>query len=202
MATKRRKVITPPFRLSFPSIFQVAKQMEDAKSKPKYEVTGIWDPSKFTDDDKKRFKDMEAILDEASMEKFKRPVAKLPTNYRKAFRDGAEKEHLGGYGDGKVFAKMSTMVRPGAVLRDKVTVVTEVATTAQGNMTGEDIFYPGCWCRATVTAYAYDNKSKGVSFGLSNIIFWADGDRFDSRTDAADDFGELPESAGNDDDLM
>ena len=55
-----------------------------------------------------------------------------------------------------------------------------------------EAFYPGCYARASVTAYAYDNVSKGVAFGLSNLMFVKDGERLDSRTDPTEDFGEAP----------
>jgi hypothetical protein len=43
---------------------------------------------------------------------------------------------------------------------------------------------------ATLTAYAYDTAGNiGVAFGLQNLQFVRDGEeRFDGRTNAADDF--------------
>jgi hypothetical protein len=183
---KRSKTLTPIFRVSFPSVFSPAKPMKnadgsvDGDKKPKYEVTMIFDPSAFSPEDKKRFSAMRALVDEVAIENFKKKLQDLP-NSRKPFRDGAEKEHLEGYGAGKIFAKASSFSRPGVVASDGKTPIEDV-----------EAFYAGCFARATVTAYHYSVKgNKGVSFGLSNVMFVKDGDRFDSRTDPAEDFGEV-----------
>ncbi len=191
MAKARMKVMTPVFRVSFPSVFSTAKLMKDADAGtvPKYEVTMVFEPKKFTPEDKAKIAAMKAILDEASMEKFKRTVDKLPANFNKAFRDGAEKEHLAGFGPGTVFAKASSRIKPGVVSSDGKTAIVDDPAA----------FYPGCYARATVTAYAYDNRSKGVAFGLSNLQFVRDGERLDSQTDAAADFGESAEPSESDD---
>lgn len=180
----RLKVVTPVFRVSFPAVFETAKPMagdDGVGKKPKYEVTMVFDPSRFDDGEKKRFKEMEALLDHVAMEKFKKTVAKFPANFKKAFHDGAEKEHLAGFGAGLVYAKASSFAKPGVVAADRVTPIED-----------REAFYPGCYARASVTAYAYDNVSKGVAFGLSNLMFVKDGERLDSRTDPTEDFGEAP----------
>ncbi len=175
--TDVKKVVTPVFRLSFPALFE-AKSMDDGKAK--FSCAAVWHPKKFSDGDKKRWKAVMAILDDASMERFKKHWKDLPANFKRGVRDGADKEDLEGYGAGTRFANLSSMMRPGVIDKDKNPIGPE-----HGN--AEEI-YPGCWCRATVTAYAYDNKGKGVSLGLQNIQKVSDGERLDSRTDAAEDF--------------
>jgi hypothetical protein len=123
--------------------------------------------------------------DEVSLERHKKKMSDLPGNFKRAIRDGAEKEDLEGYGPGKVFANISSKMRPGLIDRDGTPI------------TNADDFYPGCFARATVTAYAYDmNGGKGVALGLQNLQKVRDGERLDSRTDAAADF----ENDGLDDD--
>jgi len=39
-----------------------------------------------------------------------------------------------------------------------------------------------------VRAFAYENKSKGIAFGLQNIQKLGDGEPFSGRVKAADDF--------------
>src|SRR5439155_1122526 len=135
--------------------------------------------------DKKRFQAMRALVDEVAVETFKKPLKDVP-GARKPFCDGAEKEHLEGYGAGKIFAKASSFSRPGVVASDGRTPIDD-----------EEAFYAGCYARATVTAYHYDNTgNRGISFGLSNVMFVKDGDRFDSRTDPAEDFGEVAVEGG------
>lgn len=207
MATKlnkpqRRKVITPIFRLTFPALFERERPMENQTSKPKYALTAVFEPSKFDAADKKRWADLQAILDEESMAAFKRPMAKLPDNFKKPIRDGAEKEHLDGFGEGTKFAKMSSHRPPGVVLSDGQTPVTFIPGDQSSIDAANDIMYSGCYCRASVTAYAFDNIAKGVALGLHNVMFVRDGDRLDGRSNPTEDFGEVAVPAGDDDDMM
>lgn len=169
-----KKVQTPIFRASFPQVFE-AKAMQEGQT-PKFSVCAVFEPGKFTPAEKAKWDAMMALADEVSMEKFKKPVDKLPGNFKKPVRDGEEKEDLEGFGPGKKFCNFSSRMRPGIVDRDRTPI------------TNPDEFYPGVYARATITAYAYDNQGKGVAFGLQNLQKVKDGDRLDSRTDAADDF--------------
>ena len=170
-----KKVSTPIFRVSFPSVFEASSYEGGA---PKFSVCAVFTPASFTARDKELWKAMEALADEVSMERFKKKLAQLPNNFKKPFRDGAEKEDLEGFGAGKVFCNFSSKMRPGIIGINR-----ELITNA-------DDFYPGCYARATITAYAYDNVGKGVAFGLQNLQKLKDGDRLDSRTDANDDFDD------------
>ena len=65
-------------------------------------------------------------------------------------------------------------------------------------------FYSGCYARALVHPYAYDNVSQGVLFTLDAIQFMKDGDELGGLTEKAamDAFAEAPippEFAGDDD---
>jgi hypothetical protein len=177
--TDVKKVVTPVFRISFPALFE-AKAMEG--SKPKYGCAAVFTPSKFSKSDKKRWKTVMALLDDASKAKFKKAWKDLPANIKRGMRDGAEKADLEGYGEGTRFANITSQMRPGVIDADK-----EPISPEHGNA---EKIYPGCYCRATVTAYSYDNKGKGVALGLQNIQKVADGERLDSRTDAAEDFDD------------
>lgn len=172
------RYVTPVFRGSFPSLF-VATAM-DEKAKKKFGITAVWTPAKFTVSDKKRWKAIMAALDAECMAKFRKHWKDLPANFKTGVRDGAEKADLEGFGDGTLFANLGTMMRPGVIDAEKNRIGPE-----QGN---EDDIYPGCYCRATVTVYSFDNVSKGVALGLMNVQKVADGERLDSRTDAEEDF--------------
>ena len=172
------RYVTPVFRLSFPNLFEPSAM--DADSKPKYGLTAVWTPSKFTESDKKRWKAMMAALDAESKSAFKKAWKDLPANVKTGVRDGAEKANLEGFGEGTKFANITTKMRPGVIDAGKSKIGPE-----EGNA---DDIYPGCYCRATVTVYSYDNKGKGVALGLMNVQKVADGERLDSRTDAAEDF--------------
>lgn len=167
------KLLTPVFRVSFPSVFE-ASSYEGGT--PKFSVCAVWEPSKFTAKDKVLWKAMQDLADQVSVDKFKKKLAQLPANFKKPFRDGDEKADLVGFGEGKVFANLSSKMRPGLIFLDRTPI-----------LDAED-FYPGCYARATITAYAYDNVGKGIAFGLQNLQKIKDGERLDSRTNAEDDF--------------
>lgn len=173
---ERLKVVTPPFRVSFPAVFEPSSYQG---GDPKYSVVGLFYPDKFTDADKKAWASMQAIADAASKDKFKKAVKDLPANFKKPIRSGAEKERLEGYNvPGCMFATFSSKQRPGIVDRNKQPILTE-----------ED-FYPGCWARATITAYPYDNVGKGVAFGLHNLQKLGDDENFTGRVAAEEDFDD------------
>ena len=52
--------------------------------------------------------------------------------------------------------------------------------------------YSGCWAYVSVTSFAYDNESKGVSFFLNNIMKAKDGEPFGSGASSPDeDFADV-----------
>lgn len=170
-----KQVLTPVFRVSFPAVFE-AKSFDNGPAK--FSVSAVWDPTLFTAKEKKLWDAMVGLCDEVSLERFKKKMDDLPGNFKKAIRDGAEKADLAGYGEGKLFANLSSKMKPGIV------------DLTGAPITNPDEFYPGCYARAFVTAYSYDNKGKGVAMGLQNLQFIKDGERLDARTDAGAAFAE------------
>lgn len=168
-----KKLMSPVFRGSFLNVFEAAAFDGGA---PKFDITAIFDPAKFSTNDKARWAAMIALADDVSMAAFKKKVKELPANFKRPFRDGAEKADLDGFEAGKPFCRLSSKMKPGIV------------DLAGVNITDPSEIYPGAYYRATVTAYAYDNKGKGVAFGLNNLQKVADGERLDARTDASQDF--------------
>ena len=55
-------------------------------------------------------------------------------------------------------------------------------------------FYSGCYARAAIVAYAYDNVSKGVAFGLQNLLKIRDGEPLTNRASAESDFAGIIDS--------
>lgn len=180
-------IITPPFRVSFVTQGRVHTLVAPAgyqDGPEKYGLTALW----LTEDVKGRYKAAwEALvgaLDDKAREFFDTPLAKLPANIRRGIRNGNEKAHLTGYGDGVLFASLSTDRKP------------QVVDLRKNLMTDDQIramVYPGCWCRASVTAFAYDNIGKGVALGLNNVQWLGRGERLDSVTDAKTDFSDDPD---------
>lgn len=65
----------------------------------------------------------------------------------------------------------------------------------------QEAFYPGCWVRASVKAFAYKRDGNaGVAFALNNIQKLGEGERLDSRLAAEDEFGlvQLADGAATD----
>lgn len=173
-----KKVVTPPFRVTFPSLFE--KRGFDGPDDPnaKYSVCAVFDPESFGPEESRAWKRLLAIADAAAVEAFKKPLKQLGDGYKKPLRDGADKEHLEGFGPGLVFCNLTTYQRPGVVGRD-----------LQPILDPEEI-YPGCYARATVTAYSYNNVGKGVAFGLHNVQKLGEGENLAGRTDPTEDFGD------------
>lgn len=167
------KVMSPIFRGAFLEVFEPASYDGGA---PKCSITAIFDPARFSPRDKARWDAMMALADETSMRAFKKKIADLPPNFKKPVRDGSEKSDLAGFEAGKPFVRLSSKMRPGIV-------------DLNGNTISDPSeIYAGAYYRASVTAYSYDNKGKGVAFGLNNIQKIMDGDRLDVRSDAGNDF--------------
>ena len=170
-------VMTPEFRVSFPAVFKPKRQKGDATSEPKYGLTMLF--PKGADLSK-----LKRAAEEAVKEKW---GDKPPKNLRSPFRDQGEKEYEG-YEEGAVFVSASSKQKPGLVDRQRQDIIDETE------------FYPGCYARATLRAFAYDNNgNKGVAFGLNNVQKLRDGDPLGGRTRAKDDFADdLPPDEGAD----
>lgn len=185
-----KKLVTPVFRASFPNLFEAKAMPGQAGAVPKFSVSAVFDPSTFNEKDKARWNAILAEIDAKCVEKFKKKAKDLPANYKQAIRDGSEKAELEGYGEGKKFSNLTTKMRPGVVDANGV------------DMAADDI-YPGCYMRATVSAYAYDqNGGRGVALGLQNVRFVRDGERLDARTDAATDFADVDDDRDEGDEAL
>lgn len=182
---KRPSLKTPIGRLCFPAIFEKEKQMEGATTPPKYAATIVFDKAylKANKDEMARYTAIREAADKSCREKFKKTVrdaaAAIP-RFWNPFRDGSEKAHLDGYGDGTLFFKASSRNRPGAVGSDAKTPIDDEAA-----------LYAGCYVRLSISPYAFDNKMKGIGIGLNNVMFVRDGERLAGGMDPAEDFGEF-----------
>lgn len=54
-------------------------------------------------------------------------------------------------------------------------------------------FYSGCYGRASISFYAYNNKSRGVACGLSNIQKLYEGPKLGASTTCEQDFDVVPD---------
>lgn len=188
---KKKPTFTPVFRVSFPHVFTPQQPGADAApgTKPKYGVMAVFNPKEFSPEDAARWKEISKLANDASMKKFGEPLSALPPNYKRPFRRGDEKREYGFTAD-QIFISLTSLVKPGIVASDGITKITD----AEG-------FYPGCYARATVGAFAYKKGGgMGVAIGLNNLMFVKDGPRLDNRVAAEEEFEDFadPNAAAED----
>jgi hypothetical protein len=173
--TKKAKLITPTFRVSFPAVFTPRRANEqDANAVAKYSVQMIFD--KTTD-----LTELNNAVRAAEVEKWGADKAKWPKKLTMPFRDGSEKDY-DGYGPDVIFISASSKMKPGLV-DENIQPIIEPSE-----------FYGGCYARATVNAFAWEFMGKaGVSFGLRNIQKVKDGDPFGGGSKAENDFDAIPQ---------
>lgn len=183
----RAKLITPVGRLTFPAIFAKGRPIDPMKE-PKYEATIVFDVDaiKKNPQELQRYNAIKAEADRVCKEKFGKDVKacadSLGQGFWNPFRNGTEKEHLDGYGAGKIFFKTSSKRKPGVV------------TAALAPVDDPEAVYSGCYVRLNVTPFAFaNNGKKGVSIMLNSVMFQKDGERLDGGSNAEEDFGEVAE---------
>ena len=183
-------VMTPQFRVSYPSVFKAKKN--ELNGKDEYGLVALF--PKGTD-----LSMLQQAVEKAISDKWGPDKSKHPTNIRKPFRDQGERAKNiegkrilpSGYEDGGVFITLKSAQRPGVVDQSVQPIIDETQ------------FYAGCFARATVRVYAYDAKgNRGVAFGLCNIQKMGDGETLTGATKAEDDFMPIGQSANSANDLF
>ncbi len=177
---KTTGVMTPEFRVSFPNLFKAKKN--DLSGEDEYSVQALF--SKDAD-----LKVLKMAAEAAIAKKWGDDKKKWPTNLRSPFRlqderakvnDEGKKVLPPGYEEGAVYLNLKSKQRPGVVDKNVQPIIDETE------------FYPGCYARATISAYAYDAKgNKGVAFGLGNIQKTRDGEPLGGRMKAEDEFAPI-----------
>ena len=170
-------IVTPEFRASFVYVFRPGKP--DDHGKQKYAVTMLFPANA-------DLSAMKKAAQAALIAKWGPDSTKWPANLRSPFRDQGEKQ-FEGYVKGCKFVTASSDRRPGIVDQNVQPIL------------DESKIYSGCWCRASVRAFAYEAKgNRGVSFGLQNIQLIRDDEPLAGRSKPEDDFQpvEVPAGAG------
>lgn len=168
-------VVSPFFRVSFPNVLKPKRN--DLNGQDEYSLVALFPYKKGS----KEMKEMEAAVEIAIKEKW---GDKRPSNLRSPFRDQAERAKDGklpdGHVEGHVFVNMKNKQKPGLVNQENQDII------------DSSEFYSGCYARAQVRAFAYDNKgNRGVSFSLQNIQKVKDGDPLSGRMKAQDAFAPV-----------
>lgn len=188
MTETSTRVVTPEATLSFPHLFEPSAI--DENSEPKYSASFLFDAD--TD-----ISALKKVANDAGKAKWGDKYIEMAKTgqIRSPFRTDGESK---GYPEGTVFVGARSKKKPGIVLPWN-----DPTTGKPAQLTDEELVYPGCKVRASLTAFAYDRAgNKGVSFALNNVQWLADGERLDSSVAATDDFDaveEAPKPASIDD---
>lgn len=172
-------VVTPEFRISYPNLFTPKKNKLNGKDE--YSCTALF--KKGADLSK-----LKAAAKLATEEKWGKDPKKWPANLRSPFRDQAEKAKEvdgnrvlpDGHEEGAIFMNFKALKAPG-VVDSKVQDILD-----------ESEIYAGCYVRASVNVFAYDQLgNRGISFGLQNIQKLRDGEPLGTRSRPQDAFSPV-----------
>jgi len=132
--------------------------------------------------DKAQIAQIEEAIEEAkNYGKTAKWGGKIPRNLKIAFQDGDDTD-LDKYpeNEGHFLLNCRSKKKVGLVDIDR-----------QPILDASEV-YSGCWAYLSVTSFAYDNESKGVSFFLNNIMKARDDESFGGGASSPDeDFAEI-----------
>lgn len=171
------RVITPKFRVSFPSVF---KPTSFNNQPAKFSVQMLFDKKV----------DLSPLKKAAAAAVKAKYGDKPPKGLHSPFKDGNEKE-LEGY-ENTIVVTASSKFKPGLIDANKNEIL------------AESDFYPGCYARAEIKATVYEVKGengavlkKGVSFQLNNIQKLGEGENLGGRKSAEDVFDSVSDGSSD-----
>lgn len=195
MANKQDLLIVGPFRLAFPAV--VKPEVFGDNGTPKYVITMLFpkDGTSLCSAIKTKVDpvmEIRRLLNKTAVAKWGVDKEKWPSNLRNIdMKTYLSEDGRGGWplrdGDatewdgfaGHISAKATSLRRPG---------ITNAKCEELCIISQEDV-WGGLICLAQIGAYAYDNKSKGISLNLYNLqIVKDDGVSFEGKNNAKDVF--------------
>lgn len=169
------KLITPEFRASYANVWEPAPT---PNGDLKYSISMIFPKTTDLTDIKKAIK--QCIVDALGADE-----KKWPKNLKNPLRDGDTDRDSPEYADA-MFLNAGSKNQPG--------IVDENVQP----MMDRDGFYSGAYGRASINFFYYDkNGNKGVGVGLNNIMKTRDGERFDGKQAAEDEFAAFASANGD-----
>ena len=175
-----KTIITPEFRVSFPQVFE--GKMDEKKNKLKYSVSMMFDKTKIDTipSYKEQFNALKKAIEDAIAGKWP-DLQTRPKEIKTPFRDGDLDRSDNPQYENTIFVNAASFHQPGIVDHN-----------VQPIISSKD-FYPGCYARATVNTFTYDNSGNvGASFGLQNIQKIRDGEAFSGKKSAEEEFETVP----------
>jgi len=177
------------FRMSFPHVFQVWKgDASDDDAKAKYGCMAIFVPAEMDAKDKGLWSGMVSLANEAAVKEFGKPLKELPNNFKKPFHKGGEKAEYG-MNDTQIYTNITSHVKPEIRMPDGITKLPDYCK--KNGKTVDEIIFAGVYCRASVNAFAFKKKGKGVAFGLNGLLFVKTGERLDNRALTDEEFEDF-----------
>jgi len=188
-------MFTPKFQMNWPALFNaVPKDNDKPDGDKEYRVEAVFPYGL----DNPAFDEMKAEAEKAMIKEFGTDKAAWPSGWHNPFRDQKDKMKNGKlppmYKAGNIFVTFKKKYdprrgSPGVVDSGATGEVREISVADQHKV------YSGRWAVADVTAAAYDNKTKGVSFWLNHIqILDDEHEPWDNRTNAKDVFKPVEKS--------
>lgn len=167
--TQKNKVVTGKVRFSYVNVFEPRSiEGQDAK----YSTSLIIPKS-----DKKTIQKINQAIEAAATAGLAKFGGKRPANLKSPLRDGDEERPDDLTYKNSFFINANSRIRPG-VVDENLNAITD-----------RDLFYSGCYGRASLTFYAYNtNGNRGIACGLQNVQKLKDGERLGGRSAAEDDF--------------
>jgi hypothetical protein len=164
MLNKNGNVVTSVVRCSFPALFTPEVNTENPDKKT-YSVTLLFPKDDAT------LAEIKKMAADAVQSKW--PIKEKRPKIVSPFKDSQTPTPESGrvpavdykYGD-CIYVRCTSKFQPGVVDSKFAPILDENA------------IYGGCWIRAEVNAFVYDNQKKGVGIGLLNVQFAKDGEAF------------------------
>lgn len=179
---EKQRILTPVFRVSYPHVF---KPSAFKGAKPKYSVTMLFPKNGDLTSIKEAIK-------QAKIAAYGPKKSEWPEHLESPVTDGDDPKHANkeGYkGHWAIKASSNEDQKPGVV--DKKT----------DDILDPSEFYPGCYARAYVFAYAWEFAGKqGVSFILDHVQKVKDGKSFGGKKSAKQVFTALEDDDNDDND--
>jgi len=166
------RVRTPEFRLSYPNLFEPRQGKLDKQ--PMYSAVLLFPLGA-------DLTEMKHACKRAMQEKFGDNPSDWPAEYRKPFKDQLEEKKSKKTGE---MVKQLGHVNGAKFLNVKTKNKIPIVNQTKLAITDPLEVYAGCWCKAALSVYAYDQGGNtGVNFGLEAIQKVRDDEGFGSRVD-------------------
>ncbi len=183
------EAVTPIFRASYPNVFKA--RMNKLKKREEFSVVALLEPGADLGPLKKAMADAcekrWGTDKNVWPKKLRSPIRANEERAKEVVApDGTKETKLpDGYLAGGHFINLTSKEQPAVLDQTGQRVITEPSK-----------FYAGCYARARVFAYAYDEGgNQGVSFFLNNLQFAKDGEPFSGRPPVEEAFAPI-EGAG------